>query len=134
MRPKRRTAVLLALLLVVAPAVGLLAARPWLVPTAPDPPHPRFRELPAVLEGRGDPVEDGIDFLGHTEDSIVERFGPPTNRYPGWFTPHLDAPEYPYPVSAEYARPAGVRYIAYHSVDGRMLCVVSTWLPKGWVF
>jgi hypothetical protein len=75
-------------------------------------------------------------FVGHTESSIVEQFGPPSARGEG----HYAAPpvgyrlKYPDAITATYVRPSGVLYLSFCKERGQLVCFSSDWLPQGVVF
>lgn len=91
-------------------------------------------ELPHMVEGGQEPIAG--QFVGYSESSIVEQFGPPSTRWKG----HYGAPplvyrwKYPDAVTATYIRPSGTLYLSYCRERGRVVCFRSDWMPAGAVF
>ena len=122
-----------ALLMLASVALGgwLVISWPWLTREPVGPPR---SGLPQAVEGEREPVSG--HFVGHTESSIVERFGPPSDRRDG----HYAAPpvgyrlRYPDAITATYVRPSGVLYLSFCKERGQLVCFSSDWLPQGVAF
>lgn len=131
MSKRRRTSITLAILASIALAGYLVVVWPSLTREPVGLPR---GELPPAVEGGPEPTSG--QFVGHTETSIAERFGPPTYRWQG----HYAAPPvsyqrtYPDAVTATYVRPTGTLYLSFCKVRGRLICFRSDWMPSGWVF
>jgi hypothetical protein len=107
MSRRRRTAAILAALTTVALVMGIC---PWLARNEIGPPQ---AELPQTLEGGSELVSG--QFIGHTEASIVERFGQPTHTWRGHYgnpplsyrLKYLDA------ITTTYNRATGTLYLSF---------------------
>lgn len=110
----------------------LVVATFWPSPPCPSVGSP-VAPLPASVQGRLWP-DDHLDFVGHTEKDIRQRYGPPSRRFTGHFGlpgvdwEHIDA------ITVEYQLPSGVRYITYCWQGGESVCLRSAWLPAGSAF
>jgi hypothetical protein len=109
---------------------------PWITRPQIGPP---LQPLPMTLDGRAHPETEpfGRDretrFIGHSEESIVERFGAPTNRWNGHYgLPPLNSRRaYPDAVTFVYERPTGRWYLSFCQQRGKRVCFSATWLPEG---
>jgi hypothetical protein len=96
--------------------------------------RPSQDQLPNVIEAGKEPISG--QFVGHTESSIVERFGLPSTRYRGHYglPGVLAESKYPDAVTVTYKRPSGVLYLSYCWQWGTWVCFCSDWMPEGWAF
>src|SRR5687768_14456479 len=107
---RRRTAAILLALAGVAGSIYVVLVWPMLTREPIDPPE---GELPQSVVGAREPIAG--QFVGHSESSIVERFGPPSHRWKG----HYGAPPAGYKwryldaITATYVRPTGVLYLSF---------------------
>jgi hypothetical protein len=130
MRLRQWTAVALLLLT----CVGFVTFVVRLRATSREPVGPPNGDLPNAIEGGPEPAFG--QFVGHSESSIVVRFGPPSNRWKG----HYAAPpisyrlKYPDAITATFVRPSGVLYLSFCREEGRLVCFSSAWMPEGWAF
>ncbi|MBP3956122.1 hypothetical protein J8F10_12595 [Gemmata sp. G18] len=134
---------LVIVLLVPCVATGALAAVtywPYLTRSAVGP--PKF-PLPGTIEGPAYSEADAANwyefdrcFVGHTEASITEHFGPPTEHWAGHYgMPPLSVQRlYPEAVTHIYQRPSGQMYLSYCREKEQWVCFSATWLAQGAVF
>jgi hypothetical protein len=131
MSKRKRTAVALAVLACVTLAGYLVVVWPSLMREPVDRPQ---GGLPQAVAGGLESTSG--QFIGHTEASIVERFGPPTHRWRG----HYGAPPasyqrtYPDAITVTYEGQTGTLYLSFCKEQRRFVCFSSDWLPAGWAF
>jgi hypothetical protein len=139
-RVPRWVAVTVPLILCVGVAGCVAFYWPWIVRA---PVGPARQPLPYTIEGpissESDPlswVEFGQRFIGHTEASIIERFGPPTDTWKGHYgLPRMrERQAYPEAVTHVYQRPSGRMYLSYCREKGKSVCFSATWLSEGSMF
>jgi hypothetical protein len=132
LRVPRGLVVALSAVAIVSGAFCLAFYWPWLTRPPIGPPK---HALPDGVQGpigeRPPNFEDR--FLGHGQDAIVARFGPPTHHFEG----HYGCPpvsyklEYPGAHTNVYAGPAGSLYLSFCRERGRWVCFSATWLEIG---
>jgi hypothetical protein len=89
---------------------------------------PRY-ELPNTFDLGAGFHDDPVEFIGHTETAIVEKYGIPNLRgHYGPPSPLLDA------LALVYRCRSGELYLWFREQHGKMTCFSSAWLPKGAVF
>ncbi len=124
-----------ALLATIGIALSIHLVNSW-QNTARKPVGVPVFELPEldVFDGEKKPVQGTL--AGHAESKILERFGPPSDRWDGHFgcPPYDYSRQYPDAVTAVYIRPSGTLYLSFCQQEGRSVCFSSCWLPKGWAF
>jgi hypothetical protein len=129
---RRKVFILLGIGLLVSAllAVGMRFLSRWLTERVGSP----NGELPAAIEAGRKPVFG--DFYGHTQASIIERFGLPSLRWEGHYgMPPLSYSErYPDAVTMTYRRPTGTLYLSFCLEKGEWVCFSSAWMPTGCVF
>src|SRR5579883_2748314 len=90
---------------------------------------PPLGELPQSLEQA---QQAGQAFIGHTEETIVTRFGIPNLRYEGCFPAFGPPPAaYSSPITLVYGCATGDLYLLTCQKGEGRVCVNWTWLPKG---
>src|SRR5262245_29598167 len=99
---------------------------------------PPIGDLPESVEGEKDGFSRTFEdrFLGHTKESIIRRFGPPSVQFDG----HYANPPFEYrwfffdAVTLMYERPSGSLYLSFCYQKGQWVCFSADWLPTGAVF
>ena len=113
--------------------VSLLYWWPSLTREPIGPPRHPLPDTVDCPQGASPWREFELRFVGHAEESIIDRFGPPAQRWKG----HYGAPpvnyqrSYPGAFSMTYERPSGTLYLSFCVENGQVVCFGATWLPKG---
>ncbi|QEL13427.1 hypothetical protein [Limnoglobus roseus] len=129
---KRRTLVIILLCFFAVCLSQCLVGWPNLMPGRVKLPR---KELPDSIESNTERHPSG-HFNGHTEQSIVERFGQPSTQWAGQYGhPELKVRLiFPDAVTFVYETPKGSLYLSFCQQDGQRVCFSSDWLPTGGFF
>jgi hypothetical protein len=137
MSNRRRSARRLSLIAFVACFLALAAGLWYQWPNLtrepvgpPEFPLPETVEGPRAFEER---VAFESRFLGHTEASIIERFGPPDHRHEGRDAAPTERfyRTCPEAVCVVYSRPTGWLRLWYCREQDRWVCFSAFWNPEG---